>query len=167
MKHGTVCTRTARAVFVSALLMAPALSAEVYRWTDENGVTHFSQTPPPDGQEAEIEDVPNTATEAAADGAGIDFDGAQRNLAEGPGGADTLSAAEQKRREIAEQHANARAAREEQERLCNQARSRLARIEPNRRVYYTDDEGETVRMDDEERVSEVEELRAYLAENCP
>lgn len=167
MKHGTVCTRTARAVFVSALLMAPALSAEVYRWTDENGVTHFSQTPPPDGQEAEIEDVPDTAGEAAVEGAGIDFDGAQSNLAEGSGGTDTRSAAELKRREIAERHADARSAREEAQRLCSQARSRLARIEPNRRVYYTNDEGETVRMDDEERVTEVEELRAFLAENCP
>ncbi len=167
MKHGTVCTRTARAVFIAALLMAPALSAEIYRWTDENGVTHFSQTPPPDGQEAEIEDVPDTPAEAAVEGAGIDFDGAQSNRAEGPEGTDTLSAAEQKRQEIAERHADARAAREELERLCNQTRSRLARIEPNRRVYYTNDEGETVRMDDEERVTEVEELRTYLAENCP
>ena len=31
---------------LAALLAAPAIAEEVYRWVDENGVTHFSQMPP-------------------------------------------------------------------------------------------------------------------------
>ena len=38
------------ALAVSLLLAAPlALGGEVYQWKDANGVTHYSQTPPPKG----------------------------------------------------------------------------------------------------------------------
>lgn len=166
MKHGTTYTKTARTVFVCALLMAPALSAEIYRWTDENGVTHFSQTPPPSGQEAEIADVPDTAGDAAAEGSGIDFDRSSGQLPGDPDG-DGVSAADQRRRELAEQHAQRRVEEAKLRAECQRARSRLDRIEPNRRVYYTDEEGETVRMDDAERVAEVEQLYSFLDQNCP
>jgi hypothetical protein len=32
---------------LAALASQPLCATEVYRWTDENGVVHFSQTPPP------------------------------------------------------------------------------------------------------------------------
>jgi hypothetical protein len=31
---------------LSVLLVAPAVAAEIYKWVDENGVTHFSQMQP-------------------------------------------------------------------------------------------------------------------------
>lgn len=31
---------------LAVLLVAPAVAAEVYKWVDEDGVTHFSQMPP-------------------------------------------------------------------------------------------------------------------------
>jgi hypothetical protein len=31
---------------LAVLLVAPAVAAEIYKWVDENGVTHFSQMPP-------------------------------------------------------------------------------------------------------------------------
>ncbi|NLW95718.1 DUF4124 domain-containing protein [Luteimonas wenzhouensis] len=37
-------------VLVAGLVAAPAaVSGEVYQWKDANGVTHYSQTPPPSG----------------------------------------------------------------------------------------------------------------------
>ena len=35
-------------VFIFAGLAAPGVQAEIYSWTDENGVKHYSHTPPPD-----------------------------------------------------------------------------------------------------------------------
>ena len=35
-------------VFVFAGLTAAGVQAEIYSWTDENGVKHYSHTPPPD-----------------------------------------------------------------------------------------------------------------------
>jgi hypothetical protein len=36
-------------IFVFACLTASGLEAEIYSWTDENGVKHYSHTPPADG----------------------------------------------------------------------------------------------------------------------
>jgi beta-lactam-binding protein with PASTA domain len=35
-------------VLILAGLTAPGVQAEIYSWTDENGVKHYSHTPPPD-----------------------------------------------------------------------------------------------------------------------
>jgi len=42
-------TRLLITVMIGSLLCSPVLAAKFYRWTDENGVTHYTQTPPPDG----------------------------------------------------------------------------------------------------------------------
>ena len=36
-------------VFLFFVLTASGIQAEIYSWTDENGVKHFSHTPPPEG----------------------------------------------------------------------------------------------------------------------
>jgi hypothetical protein len=53
-------------VIVLAGLTAAGLQAEIYSWTDENGVKHYSQTPPIDGTvriktTREISDNPEAA----------------------------------------------------------------------------------------------------------
>lgn len=162
MNQGYMRTKAALAALACSLMASTAVWAEVYRWTDENGVTHFSQTPPPPGQEAEIEDVPESEPAGGeAEVAGIDFDG--------PGGTvdEEMSAADLRRQEIAESSDQRQSDREALAALCRQTRNRLEQIEPNRRVYYTDEDGEAVRMDDEERVNEVEQLRGFLDANCP
>ena len=35
-------------VFIFIVLTASGVQAEIYSWTDENGVKHYSHTPPPD-----------------------------------------------------------------------------------------------------------------------
>ncbi|MFN3714798.1 MAG: DUF4124 domain-containing protein [Alcanivoracaceae bacterium] len=39
------------AALTAALLSSPALASKFYRWVDENGVTHYTQTPPPEGKQ--------------------------------------------------------------------------------------------------------------------
>jgi hypothetical protein len=39
-------------------------------------------------------------------------------------------------------------------------------MEPARRVFYTDDQGESVRMDDDQRMALIDESKAFLAKNC-
>ena len=36
-------------VMIGSLLCSPVLAAKFYRWTDDKGVTHYTQTPPPEG----------------------------------------------------------------------------------------------------------------------
>ena len=35
---------------IATLLMTPLATAEVYKWVDEEGITHYSQQPPPGGE---------------------------------------------------------------------------------------------------------------------
>ena len=76
------------------------------------------------------------------------------------------SAAQQRREDIQ------RKARESQDQevrtrqQCQAWQAEVERLEPNRRVFYTNEEGETERMDDVERTDRVAELKSLIAENC-
>lgn len=156
-------------VFGLAVMLAggPLGAAEVYTWTDEDGVPHFSDKPRTDGQSETIEaeeayrpgtaDVYSQPAEAAEAPEAAAADAA----AEAP-----VSAAAARREELAREREQRREAKAESDRLCAQHRQRLEQIEPSRRVFHTDASGETVRLDDEERVKLVEESKAFLAENC-
>jgi Domain of unknown function (DUF4124) len=148
----------------------PLGAAEVYTWTDEDGVQHFSDKPRTDGQSetiqaeeayrpgtADVYSQPAEAAEAAEPAEAAAADAA----AEAP-----VSAAAARREEQALKRAQRREAKAELDRQCAQHRQRLEQIEPSRRVFHTDASGETVRLDDEERVRLVEESKAFLAENC-
>jgi hypothetical protein len=145
----------------------PLGAAEVYTWTDEDGVQHFSDKPRTDGQSETIQaeeayrpgtaDVYSQPAEAAEPAEAAAADAA----AEAP-----VSAAAARREEQALKRAQRREAKAELDRQCAQHRQRLEQIEPSRRVFHTDASGETVRLDDEERVRLVEESKAFLAENC-
>ncbi|HKJ18025.1 MAG TPA: DUF4124 domain-containing protein [Xanthomonadales bacterium] len=151
---------TVYALLIAFLLTAPAVGAEVYKWTDENGVTHYTQTPPPEGRDASIEDIP-----AEPEKAGIGMP-VNANLNGADDSSDQPSAADLQRQEIADNRAENAAEQYEIAAVCNEARSRLARLEPNRRVYYENEEGETVRMDDQQRVDEVAALKLIIQSNC-
>jgi cytoskeletal protein RodZ len=48
------------------LLVAPLATAQVYKWTDAQGTTHYSETPPPVGTKYHQVEV-NTGSDAPAD----------------------------------------------------------------------------------------------------
>jgi len=50
--------------------------------------------------------------------------------------------------------------------MCQKHRKRLTQMEPARRVFYTNEQGESVRMDDDLRMDLIEEDRSYINENC-
>ncbi len=60
---------------VTVLAITPAHAVKLYKWVDENGSTHYHQTPPPKGtqfvEEKEFDGqtnvVPSPETEAAID----------------------------------------------------------------------------------------------------
>ena len=133
---------------------------QVYTWTDKNGVVHYDDQPPPDGKAALIDApeayrpgsvgaYPETAT----------ADGADAQATE-------PSIAEQRRADLAKRRQQQAADQADMAVLCGQAEAQVAQLEPHRRVFYQDENGETVRMDDVERVSKVKELKDFIAANC-
>ena len=49
---------------------------------------------------------------------------------------------------------------------CAAWQAEVDRLEPNRRVFFTNEQGETERMDDVERTNKVAELKSQIARNC-
>ena len=142
----------------AASLWTGALAAaEIYTWTDANGVVHYSQTPPPQGQGEAIE-----APEAYKPGSVS----VEPPAAETGAGEPTLTAAQARRQQMDEQREANRERRAQNEQLCNLYRQRLEQLEPARRVFYTDETGQQVRMDDDQRIALIEEARTFVDENC-
>lgn len=141
-------------LFLLALVASFTVHAQqMYKWTDKDGVIHFSETPPAD-QQAESTEIP----------AGPPPMGQEQITQDGIDG--SVSAAQQRRDEISQNHQQAQANAAQREAQCAAMRAEVARLEPNRRVFYTDDQGETVRMDDQVRVEKVAAARKFIEQNC-
>jgi hypothetical protein len=52
------------------------------------------------------------------------------------------------------------------EQNCSAWEAELERLEPSRRVFYTNEEGETERMDDVARTDRVAELKSLIDRDC-
>ena len=155
-------------IFVPAFCLALSLSlspvaaaTEIYTWTDENGVVHFSSTQPMS--------TPSETIEIETSRGGVSYSqpvAASEMDTENSGEEALPTAAEQKRQEIAQARTQQQETQAEIARLCEYHRQQLVEMEPARRVYYTNEEGQRVRMDDDERVTLIEESNSYVAENC-
>ena len=68
-------------VFLFAVLTASGVQAEIYSWTDENGVKHYSHTPPPEGT-AKINTTPEISGSPGATSTGQQAAQADRKIDE-------------------------------------------------------------------------------------
>lgn len=138
-----------------AAFSVAAQSKEMYQYTDENGTVVFTDQRP-EGQEVEAQSIP----------AGPPLQG-DDPYAEAAAATQTgSSVAEQRREDIAEHNQEARAKKAQNDAQCAAWQSEVDRLEPNRRVFFTNDKGETERMDDVERVNKVAALKQQIAANC-
>jgi hypothetical protein len=151
MKNSAICALFVATICLFAAVFAEAQDTKMYSWTDENGTVHFSDTKP-QGQNFEEKRI----TQDTAGVAGTAYQ-------QGDSGSST---AQQKREEIARKSQEAQVNSAINNVQCSAWQAELERIEPNRRVYFTNDAGETERMDDVERVNRVAELKAQIARNC-
>ena len=173
LQHRIVVFLTSMAVLLLSVISGNAVAGEIYSWTDKNGVVHYGDRPP-EGQETQIVVIPQAHLPDSAGAYPSPEDaqpGGDSNAADAtnaPGEQDTapLSLADQRREQFATDRKEKREAREETERMCAKHRQRLTQMEPARRVFYTDENGQSVRMDDDLRVELIEEDKAYIAENC-
>jgi hypothetical protein len=128
-----------------------AQDKQMYQWTDQDGVVHFSDTAP-EGLDVPAQNVPMNDRPAGL--------GNQQAVPTGP------SAAQQRREEIAQKSAEGKANRAAMDAQCAAWQAEVDRLEPNRRVFFTNEQGETERMDDVARTDRVAELKAQIAKNC-
>lgn len=143
-------------VFLLGLVLFASLEAQerkMYSWTDEDGTVHYTDVKP-DGQQYQEQAIPQDAQAPADD--------PYASTATQSG----TSVAEQRRQDIAQKRQEQAATQAATEMECAAWQAEVERLEPNRRVFYTNDQGETVRMDDQVRVDRVAGLKAQIARKC-
>lgn len=152
-KFRIACAISAWALCAALAMPGSGLAQEkqMYQWTDQDGVVHFSDVAP-EGMDVPAQNIPLNDKPAGL--------GNQQDVPTGP------SAAQQRREEIAQKSAEGKANRAAMDAQCAAWRAEVDRLEPNRRVFYTNEEGETERMDDVARTDQVAELKAQIAKNC-
>jgi len=152
MKTRLLLSIVAFIVCLSAVA-ASAQDKEMYQYTDENGTVVFTDQKPVN-QEVKTQSIPSDPAPTG------DNPYASANLPGEP------SAAELRRQEIAQNKQQSRETQAINQAQCAAWQSEVDRLEPNRRVFYTNDKGETERMDDVERVNKVADLKGKIAANC-
>lgn len=151
-----------------------AQGKQIYTWTDENGVVHYVDTPP-DRADAVSMDAPEAYQPGSTDAYPV-VDTDDSAAANDPGneevsdtdhsGNEEVSYVDQKREQMAQAREQQRQEQADRERICAQASERLAALEPARRVFSTNAQGERERLDDDERMRLIAEAKALVAENC-
>jgi len=139
---------------VVALLVCPPLAAKTYRWVDENGVTVYSQKPPPAGPVTEIKPPPPPA---------ISPEEAQRRL----------DAQKQRIEDYREDQALEKKAaskkKAESERLkrnCEAAKRNLAGLIARPHARRRGADGEYRYITEEARQKKMQEEKEHIQENC-
>lgn len=141
----------ALAVLLSVMGL-PVADAQVYRWVDEDGKVHYSDTPPnEDAERLPIETRP-TDVEAVLE-ARIE----RRHR---------LGELEKDRAHEAETEEELAAYTAKRTASCRQARERVASIESARRLSGVDEDGNRIQYDDEQRARALAEARRQVADWC-
>jgi Domain of unknown function (DUF4124) len=139
-----------------ALWVASVPAAEVFRWTDAQGRTHYGSQPPPGVQAQPVRSAAPLPPDAA--------ERAQKERQHLLERADSLDearrAAQDRQAEQAQRDAQARRQR------CALARSELRLYDAERPVFTRDRQGQRVYEDDATRDANAARLRAEVATHC-
>ena len=73
---------------------------------------------------------------------------------------------QKRREEVGQKHQQAEASQAMNNAQCATWQAEVDRLEPHRRVFFTNEEGETERMDDVERANNVAQLKSQIVKNC-
>ena len=139
-----------RSLIASALIVlmsTPVMAAQVYKWVDAQGVTHFGAQPP-EGQQAT-----SVNTTIAPAPAAIPAKLPQVGVDEEQQAID-----EKVKKEVA-------AKETERKQYCEKMRTNLAQLENNPRLRE-EVNGEVRRLDENERQKRIAEAKKAIAENC-
>lgn len=139
-----------------AIAIAAPASAQLYKWVDKDGKTHYSDTPPP-GQESKSLSVGTGATTSAATPA------TPKTAVERDKELDKSRQALRDAGKKADDAAKDSAGREE---ACNRAKGAYATYADGGRIHKYNEKGERVFLDDQEIESERVRSQREMDEAC-
>lgn len=139
-------------ILTGSLLLAlstSAMASQIYKWVDDQGVTHFGAQPPQGQSATSINTAtPQPRTPAPAPTAMPASDDAQQKAID-----------DKVKDQVAKQEA-------ERKKYCESARTNLAQLENNPRVRIEGDNGELRRIGEDERQQRITELKKSIDETC-
>jgi hypothetical protein len=135
------------ATLTLALGPATGRAAQVYKWVDAQGVTHFDAQPPA-GQ----------ATQTIDTGQPVSAPAAAPPQDQGDGAREQEAVDARVKKQVAAQQAQLKEA-------CDEQRTNLAQLQNNPRVRQEVD-GEFRRFTEEERQARIAETKKYLDDQC-
>lgn len=144
-------------ILALALSLASSADTKVYQWTDENGVTHYSNQPPPEGTEAVERNVQEAPRMGSVPPASVRAGNTRES---GPGNAPSDAA--QAMAQVADPQLQDRLRQER----CDRGRELVAAIEPADRIRVSRTDGTTEWLYGEERIAELNRARKMIRENC-
>ncbi|MFC3607138.1 DUF4124 domain-containing protein [Stutzerimonas tarimensis] len=142
-------------IAAGSLLLAlggAAAAAPIYKWVDAEGVTHFGAHPPA-GQPAETFSISNIGSRPSPPAPAVAIENENENENEEQAALDR-----QVQREVAQQQAELKT-------YCTSLRTSLAQLTNNPRLRVEED-GQSRRIDEEERQARIAETRQKIAEDC-
>ncbi len=133
--------------------LAVPVGAQVYKWVDEKGVTHYGERAPQGTKAREVEQ--HLANPAPAPGKAAEPDWKAKDL-------------EFRSRRIESEQAETKKEQSEtaNRQACNLARDRLAAMKSARGMYRLNDKGERVYQSEDENRAAITQLERKVSENC-
>lgn len=147
------------ALLGAALLASPVMAGQFYKWTDEQGVTHYSEEPPPQAAKnaAEVKVQTRTPSGTAA---------AVENLQKQRDASNKAAADAAKGKTTAAGTPPAKADKSQYAERCKQLRANLATMESHGRVSEPDEKGEKRVLSDEEKNKRMDETKRQIKAFC-
>lgn len=156
MPHAALGRVTLLVLCLPALWASPAQAA-MYKWVDEKGVTHFSETPPPDGKASKIEARPLPRLSPGAEPKAESWKDRELEF--------------RKRRLEKEQSDEATRTRTSRDadtkrRRCLAAQRELHVLQQGVPIYSINAKGEREYLEDRDRPAEIEAWKRVAEANC-
>jgi major membrane immunogen (membrane-anchored lipoprotein) len=149
--------RLALSCAVMAMTIASgAVANEIYKWTDENGNVHYEDRPSGAATEERLQMTYNRTSSSAV------HQRVQARVDARTAREEAKTAAEASEKEAAENAAIAA----ERAQKCDKSRARLESYLQARRVYRTDENGERVYLDDDQRQDARKKAEEQISEFC-
>ncbi len=138
----------------AVLLFTPAHAGKVYKWVDQDGVTHYDEQPPANREYTTVTTYGNAPSGAKAANERLD----------------------QQRTEQSEENKKAidyekeKKIRDEEARVlaenCNNAKANLKTMEENARVRVLGDDGQFRYLSEEEKQAQMDQAKDIIKESC-
>ena len=138
------------------MCLAQPAAAQIYKWVDANGVTHYGERPQAGGKSKEVElrgNAPAQPGSASPPAAGSDLK--EREL-------------DFRKRKVARDEEEARTAQAKAQRdeYCRRERARMADLHDTGRLFMRDAQGERVFLSDAQRDAAVARRDAEFKKQC-